>query len=90
MLDIGSHAARFGYAGDDCPKAIFPSVSTPSRHGCSRFANLTHLLRRTQTVGVRQGTVDDSKDGDATMTDGSRPASSPSYPFVYLPLTMMW
>lgn len=27
VLDIGTHSCKAGYAGDDAPKAIFPSVS---------------------------------------------------------------
>ena len=30
VLDIGSHSVRGGFAGDESPKAIFPSVSSDS------------------------------------------------------------
>ena len=27
VIDVGSYSAKFGYAGDDVPKAIFSGVS---------------------------------------------------------------
>jgi len=27
VIDLGSHTCKAGYAGDDVPKAVFPSVS---------------------------------------------------------------
>lgn len=27
VLDLGSHTCKAGYAGEDAPKAVFPSVS---------------------------------------------------------------
>ena len=32
VIDIGTHSTKAGYAGDDAPKAIFPSVSTVCMH----------------------------------------------------------
>ena len=26
VIDVGSYACKFGYAGDDVPKAVFPGV----------------------------------------------------------------
>lgn len=26
IADLGTQTSRFGYAGEDCPKAVFPSV----------------------------------------------------------------
>ena len=28
VVDLGSHSCKAGYAGEDAPKAVFPSVST--------------------------------------------------------------
>ena len=30
--DVGSHTARFGYGGEDCPKVVVPSASYYSQH----------------------------------------------------------
>lgn len=30
VLDLGSHTCKAGYAGEDAPKAVFPSVSPVS------------------------------------------------------------
>ena len=27
VIDLGSHTCKAGYAGEDAPKAVFPSVS---------------------------------------------------------------
>lgn len=29
VIDLGSHTCKAGYAGEDAPKAVFPSVSSP-------------------------------------------------------------
>ena len=31
VMDIGTHMCKAGYAGDDIPKAVFPSVRTSTR-----------------------------------------------------------
>lgn len=30
VLDLGSHTCKAGYAGEDAPKAVFPSVGVSS------------------------------------------------------------
>lgn len=30
VIDLGSHTCKAGYAGEDAPKAVFPSVSDSS------------------------------------------------------------
>lgn len=30
VIDLGSHTCKAGYAGEDAPKAVFPSVRPPS------------------------------------------------------------
>lgn len=30
VIDLGSHTCKAGYAGEDAPKAVFPSVSSPT------------------------------------------------------------
>lgn len=30
VIDLGSHTCKAGYAGEDAPKAVFPSVSALS------------------------------------------------------------
>jgi hypothetical protein len=34
VLDLGSHTCKAGYAGEDAPKAVFPSVSSLADHLC--------------------------------------------------------
>ena len=31
VVDIGSTCTKAGYAGEDCPKFVFPSVRSPAR-----------------------------------------------------------
>lgn len=33
VLDIGSHTTRAGYAGEDCPKAVFPTAYAATTRG---------------------------------------------------------
>lgn len=38
VVDLGSHTCKAGYAGEDAPKAVFPSVSSSSiLHLCGVF-----------------------------------------------------
>lgn len=34
VVDLGSHTCKAGYAGEDAPKAVFPSVSLDSSILC--------------------------------------------------------
>lgn len=36
MVDVGSHTCKAGYAGEDAPKAVFPSVRTRGRPPTAR------------------------------------------------------
>lgn len=38
--DLGTQTSRFGYAGEDCPKAVFPSVRPVDWYG--RLMDDTH------------------------------------------------
>ena len=45
--DIGSHTARFGYGGEDCPKVVVPSAvykhsSSVDEHSEGRGGGATH------------------------------------------------
>ncbi|KAL0289641.1 UNVERIFIED_CONTAM: Actin-related protein 4 [Sesamum calycinum] len=33
VVDLGSHTCKAGYAGEDAPKAVFPSVLSPTKDG---------------------------------------------------------
>lgn len=46
VIDLGSHTCKAGYAGEDAPKAVFPSVSVgcfyllSSLFSCFHFAKI--------------------------------------------------
>ena len=42
VADIGSFATRIGYAGDDLPRAYFPTVSQFSSYEMSTITMISH------------------------------------------------
>ncbi|POY74614.1 hypothetical protein BMF94_2375 [Rhodotorula taiwanensis] len=65
VLDVGSHAVRAGYAGEDAPKAVFPTayatVPTSTDSASHFHGNSAHLYRPNATISsfVQDGIVSD-------------------------------
>lgn len=71
VLDLGSHMCKAGYAGDDTPKAVFPSVGVQrDKWQCSVGGACCHAVRM----------VDDSADCNwSTCTRAAQLSALPSH-----------
>lgn len=50
MLDVGSSTVKLGYAGEDCPKAVFPSA-VGVLHASASSARERDVGRSTSAIG---------------------------------------
>lgn len=55
VIDIGSYTCRAGLAGDDAPRAVFPSVIGRPRHSChgDSASNMAKFLVGEEAVSQR-------------------------------------
>lgn len=52
VIEIGQSSVRAGYSGDDCPKAIFPSVILPFFSHSFFFCQKIFKKTKIQVIGV--------------------------------------
>ena len=64
MADFGSHSVKVGYAGEDTPKAVFPSLF-------GEVEGETRPLRSVRAGAQKGG----GEDGDAEMEERQRSSS---------------
>ena len=65
VVDLGSHSCKAGYAGEDAPKAVFPSVSTLC-HLFSKYNVCFHAILQMCFV------YDSNKNGSAKVVGCSQ------------------
>lgn len=90
VLDVGSHSTRAGYAGEDCPKTIFPTdfATVPTTPPTYIHGNGIHLYRPNAVLSspITDGLVTDwdalSRTLDHAFTDRMRLTSLEDYPLL--------
>mmetsp|Transcript_32900 Transcript_32900/g.69226 ORF Transcript_32900/g.69226 Transcript_32900/m.69226 type:complete len:560 (+) Transcript_32900:149-1828(+) len=71
--DVGSHTARFGYGGDDCPTLVVPSAvySRPSNeNGSSNYSHRTGRAKYSAPVSVMRMPPDDCISANGKSGEG--------------------